>query len=85
MKNEAFIPSHKSFHKVILILSIKCSFNFSKKKFYENSHSCKVFFWKRLFTFHDGLYFLQTGVEMEIIDEISLVEWLVNNFKSFGN
>lgn len=36
-------------------------------------------------TFHDGLYLLKTGVEMEIIDEISLVEWLVNNFKSFGN
>lgn len=45
----------------------------------------RFFFWKRLFTFHDGLYFLKTGVEMEIIDEISLVEWLVNNFKSFGN
>lgn len=35
----------------------------------------------------DKTFFIdkETGVEMEIIDEISLVEWLVNNFKSFGS
>lgn len=32
MENEAFIFSYKFFFKVILILSIKCSFNFLIKK-----------------------------------------------------
>ena len=27
---------------------------------------------------------MQTGVKMEIEEEISLIEWLVNNYKSFG-
>lgn len=43
MENEVFIFSYELFFKVILILSIKCSFNFLKKNFYENCYSCKFF------------------------------------------
>ena len=27
---------------------------------------------------------MQTGVEMECIDKMSLIEWLANNYKTFG-
>lgn len=44
-----------------------------------------VSFFEKIIYISWWFVFLKTGVEMEIIDEISLVEWLVNNFKSFGN
>ena len=42
--------------------------------------------------FADGLvgakytlsFFLQTGVELELVEKISLLEWLANNYKNFG-
>lgn len=61
MENEVFIFSYKFFYKVILILSIKCSFNFLKKKFYENFYSCKVFFLK------DYLYFMMVCIFCRLV------------------
>lgn len=28
---------------------------------------------------------LQTGVELELVDSMPLLEWLANNYKSFGS
>lgn len=36
---------------------------------------------KKLFT---NISFLQTGVELELVDSVPLLEWLANNYKSFG-
>ena len=30
------------------------------------------------------LLLLQTGVELELVEKISLLEWLANNYKNFG-
>ena len=30
------------------------------------------------------LIFLQTGVELELVDSMPLLEWLANNYKNFG-
>lgn len=30
------------------------------------------------------MIFFQTGVELELVDSMPLLEWLANNYKSFG-
>lgn len=32
----------------------------------------------------DSSSFKEGGVELEVVDKVSLLEWLANNFKSFG-
>lgn len=49
MENEVFIFSYKFFYKVILILSIKCSFNFLKKKIFMKIFIVVSFFEKIIY------------------------------------
>lgn len=31
-----------------------------------------------------GVFLSQTGVELELIESLSLIEWFANNYKGFG-
>lgn len=33
---------------------------------------------------YSALYLVQTGVELELIEKLPLLEWLANNYKTFG-
>jgi len=40
--------------------------------------------WQNFSTICCIFYLAQTGVELELIEKLPLLEWLANNYKTFG-